>query len=492
MNNYIKSFAIFSLCISSLAFTGCNDFLVENPQSQYTADTFYKTQSDFKVAIAGAYAQQQDLFNNLGGVFRLSITRSDETVVGANYVDENDKFLDDATGSAIQDLWTGLYKLVYRTNAILDRIDDVEFTDAQMQKSIKGEALTLRAWAYYTLDTSFGGVPLIDKTLSTPETKKVARSTQEETFAFAANDYKNAIALLPEQWTGENIGRITKYAAEGGLARLYIFQSKFADALPLLKDIINSGKYRMADKYEDCFDDAFDNSPERLWEVQFINGGLDEGNILCNSFLPEGYKGDLTPFSGASAFLEVSSDMVNAYEPGDLRKDQSIVTNITVGSSVRTEWFIRKWLHHTATPVNNNDFAINLPIIRYTDVILMCAECLNEQGYQADGEAFALLNSVRSRAGLSPLTSSTVTNKDEFRKAIMQERRVEFAFEGLRWCDLVRWNTALETMDKFLKLDENQGGIYKMGSNDRKIYAIPAQEIANYGDESIMWQNPGY
>ncbi|MCK9435749.1 MAG: RagB/SusD family nutrient uptake outer membrane protein [Synergistaceae bacterium] len=491
MKKYIKSITLSVFCMA-FSLIGCDDFLTEEPQSEYSANTFYKIQSDFEVAIAGVYAQQQGLFSAIGGVFRPSITRSDETVVGAGYVDENDKFLDNATGSVIQGMWSSLYIMVYRTNAILDRIDDVEFTNANTRDYIKGEALALRAWAYYTLGTSFGGVPLIDKTLSTPETLKIPRSTQAQTFAFAENDYKTAISLLPPEWTGKDLGRVTKYAAMGGLARLYMFQSNYISATPYLKEIIDSGKYKMAENYVDCFDDAFDNTAERLWEVQFMNGGLGEGNILTNSFLPEGYSGDLIPFSGASAYLEVSSDMINAYEEGDLRKEVSVVTNITVGSSIRTEWFIRKWLHYTAEPVNNNDFAINLPIIRYTDVILMYAECLNEAGYVANGQAFTLLNSVRKRAGLDPLTQATTPDQAAFRKAIIQERRVEFAFEGLRWWDLVRWDIALEVMDNFLKLDENQGGLYKMGSNERKLYAIPAQELANYNDETIMWQNPGF
>ena len=184
--------------------------------------------------------------------------------------------------------------------------------------------------------------------------------------------------------------------------------------------------------------------------------------------------------------------MIEAYENGDLRKEQSVVTGITVGNSVRTGWYIRKWLHYTAVPVNNNDFAVNLPVIRYTDILLMYAECLNEAGYSASGEAFDLINKVRARAGLTALTSTTTPSQIAFRNAIKQERRVEFAFEGLRWLDLVRWGDAQIVMDKFLARAENESGLYKMGSADRLLYAIPAQEIANYNDKAIMWQNPGY
>lgn len=492
MKKNIRTLVLSALCIASFAAVGCSDFLNEKPQSQYSVDTFYQTPSDFEVAIAGVYAAQQDLYNNLGGVFRMAITRSDDTKVGAGYVDQNDKFLDDATGSYIQDLWQELFIVVSRSNAILSRIDDIEFTDETAKKAIKGEALALRSWAYYHLGTSFGGVPILDKEYSTAEVRTIKRSTQEETFQFAADGLKDAATLLPAQWTGKSVGRVTKYAAEAFLARLYMFQGKFSAASPLLKDVIDSKKYEMAEKYEDCFDDAFNNTKERVWEIQFTNGGLGEGNILCNAFMPDGYKGPLTPFTGASARLWVSTDLVDAYEAGDLRKDQSVVTNVIVGSAPDPEWYISKWLHYTAVPVNNNDFAINMPVVRYTDVVMMYAECLNEAGYSATGDAFKYINKVRERAGLSALTAATTPDQAAFRKAIMKERRVEFAFEGLRWLDLVRWGTAVNVMDTFLKRSENENGLYKMGSTDRYLYAIPSQEIANYNDKTVMWQNPGF
>lgn len=492
MKKYMKSLVLTALCLASLVVTGCEAFLTEDPQSQYSVGTFYKTPKDCEIAVAGIYAQQQALYNSLGGVFRMAITRSDDTKVGAGYVDENDKFIDGATGAYIESLWAGLWVVVYRTNALISRIDGISFPDDASKNAIKGEALTLRAWAYYELGISFGGVPILNTEYAADDVKKIKRSTQEETFKFAEDDYKAAIGLLPTQWSGKNLGRITKYAAEAGLARLLMFQSKFSEATPYLSDIITSGKYDMAVKYEDCFDDAFNNSAERVWEIQFMNGGLGEGNILCNSFMPDGYKGPLTPFTGASAFLEVSQDFIDAYEPGDLRKDQSVVADVIVGSAPRTGWYISKWLHYTAVPVNNNDFAIDLPVVRYTDVLMMYAECLNEASYSATGDAFTYINKVRARAGLTPLTAATTPNQAAFREAIKKERRVEFAFEGLRFYDLVRWGDAVTVMDAFLARPENENGTYSMGSTDRYIYAIPKQEIDTYNNKDVMWQNPGY
>ena len=123
---------------------------------------------------------------------------------------------------------------------------------------------------------------------------------------------------------------------------------------------------------------------------------------------------------------------------------------------------------------------------------MMYAECLNEEGYVTNGEAFNILNQVRARAGLQPLTSVTVPNQQAFREAIIQERRVEFAFEGLRWIDLVRWGIAQEVINEHFLAEDEGGGRYFMDGDYRYIFAIPNDEITRYNNESIMWQNPGY
>ena len=101
MKNYIKSIALSAFCLTSVALTGCEDFLTEDPQSNYFTESFYKQESDFEYAIAGVYAQQQGLYGYSGGACRLPITRADEVKVGAGYTDNNDKFIDDGSGSYI-------------------------------------------------------------------------------------------------------------------------------------------------------------------------------------------------------------------------------------------------------------------------------------------------------------------------------------------------------------------------------------------------------
>ena len=474
---------------------GCEDFLTRIPESSYSEAGAYQTQADFNFAIAGVYAAQQDLYQSNACWFRLMIARSDDTRNSAAYTYGIDTFSDSDDISEMANAWAKFYQIITRCNIILDKIDAVPFNDENLKSYIKGEAYALRAWSYYTLGWMFGGVPLLDKQLSTEEVLAIPRATQEETFEFAANDFKNAISLLPDSWEGTDVGRVTKYAAAGVLARMYMFQSKFIEAKPYLKEIMDSGLYGMEEDYKNCFTDSHDNGKERVWEVQFTGNLSGEGQRFSTGTLPEGYKdGVLIPFSGYSTAMTVSLAMVDAYEEGDLRKDVSIVSNIMVNGVLESKYhYILKYCHYDAyTPQDQGDWANNLPILRYTDVIMMYAECLNEEGYVANGEAFDILNQVRARAGLQPLMSTNVPNQQAFREAIIQERRVEFAFEGLRWIDLVRWGIAQKVINEHFLAEDEGGGRYFMDGDYRYIFAIPNDEITRYNNESIMWQNPGY
>ncbi len=474
---------------------GCSDFLNLTPESEYSVAGAYKSESDFVQAIAGVYAQQQGLYSSNSSWFRGLIGRSDDTRSNAGYLDGLPRFIESSTNPLLLSSWNNLYRIITLSNIILERIDDGVFTSESTRNYIKGEAYIMRAYSYWNLGWQFGGVPLLERSMTAEEVKTIPRATVEEVFAFAEQDYQTAASMLPDQWTGANAGRATKFAATGMLARMYLFQKKFSEARPLLESIIASGYYAMEEDYRDCFTDSHDNGPERVWEVQFTGGQTGEGQAFSTGLLPEGFNDpSIMPFSGFSTWMEVSQSHYESYEPGDKRRDLSILkgwTN-TQGQSDTVTKFIIKYQHYDAyTPLSQSDWANNLPILRYTDVILMQAEVLNELNYTADGEAFELLNAVRRRAGLPALTSGKVPDQAAFRKAIIQERRVELAFEGGRWTDLIRWGIAKEVMNEFLRRPEEGNGLYSM-QDFNNLFPIPFEEITRYNDPSVMWQNDGF
>ena len=488
------------LLLGAITFAGCNDFLTVLPDSSYSVAGGYQTQTDFEQAIAGVYAAHQSMYqSNVNGTIYTFFMRSDEADLitpqsPPGYIGGIERFIDDANNGTHAGNYSSYYKIINRCNVIIDLIDAVKFTDENTKKYIKGEALTFRAYCYWMLGWQFGGVPLIKKVTSVEETKTIARSTQLETFAFAASDFTTAATLLPTvKWTGKNMGRLTKYAAEGIQARMYMFQKDFAKATPLLTDIINSGLYSMEADYKNCFTESKENGVERLFEVQFMGGQLGEGQQFTTGLLPEAQTSSIQPFSGFSSVPTVYSDMVSAYEPGDLRKDISCTTGIKWAGSVDNKtYFVRKF--HWAdvnVPKVQNDWGVNLPVLRFTDVKMMYAEALNEAGYSSTGEALNILNAVRSRAGLAPLVAASVPDQASFRNAIIKERRVEFAFEGLRWTDLIRWGLAMNVMNKKLSNPAQDGGTFKM-KDTQILFPIPFDELNRYQDIKVLWQNPGY
>ena len=474
--------------------TSCND-LDLSPISNYNADSFYKTQGDFKLAVNGIYDKLQDLYYYNVMAFLIE-GRSDNVTCDTGYdAGTASRFIDDATTGAIKATWQYLYQIIDRSNAIIDRIDNGTFSSEDYRKYYKGEAYFMRGYAYFQLGYLFGGVPLIDKQMKVTEIAQIARSTQEQTFDFAAKDLTQAVSLLPAVWPAPatELGKATKYAAEGIMARMYLFQKKYAAAKPLLADIISSGKYTMATNFGDCFIDKYDNSAEHVFQIQYKSGNVGEGNIIPVVSVPEGIVSPMFPQGGGSPFMYVSSDLYDSYETGDVRRDWTIQKGYTGKGSivdVVTKFYIK--FAHGTIPATKDDYEVNQPLLRYTDVKLMYAEVLNEEAYSASGDAFTILNEVRKRAGLTALTSVQVPNQAAFRTAIFKERRLEFAGEYLRWFDIVRSGNAMTIMNTFLSRTENGSTLYKMKGDYQTIFAIPQYELDINKDTKIMWQNPGY
>lgn len=497
MNRIYKNMNWALIGLSALTLGSCSDFLTENPQSLYTVETIYKTQSDFEYAISSVYAAQQDAYDGQYGLFRLANARADDTnCYNTNTYTTAAQFLDNASDQAIETGWQKLYVVISRCNGILTRIDGVEMQDKALKQYIKGEAYALRAWAYQNLAAMFGGVPLIvDREYTVAETRQIGRATQAETYAQAEKDYLNAMELLPEVWETGKYGRVTKYAAAAGLGRLYMMTKQYAKAQNVLNTVIKSGKYDMAANYVDCFSEAGEGNKERVWEVQFITGLKGEGQTFSESCMPESYTGDAVlgtwAYSGgSSAALQTSTNLLKAYEQGDKRKDVTTVYGVTARGSVDEHNYFKKFNYPTNIPKSGTDWGVNLPIIRYTDVLMMYAEAVNEvQGPVA--EAVDIVDRVRARAGLPPVTAAGKASKEAFRTTLQKERRIEFAFEGLRWNDLVRWDIADVVMNEFFKDADEGNGKYSC-EKFRYIYAIPLEEITRYGDQTKMWQNPGY
>ncbi|MEQ8422614.1 MAG: RagB/SusD family nutrient uptake outer membrane protein, partial [Arenibacter algicola] len=141
-------------------------------------------------------------------------------------------------------------------------------------------------------------------------------------------------------------------------------------------------------------------------------------------------------------------------------------------------------------PTNRSDWGLNYSLMRYTEILLMKAECINELNGPTT-EAINIINMIRTRANLPDLTPSDTSDDSSFFSAIVRERRHELFYEGHRWFDLVRWGIAQEVINAFLEVELPTEAAARM-SEKHNLFPIPSQQIEIIGDESVLWQNPGW
>lgn len=441
--------SIYKAALLIFLLSACGKGFVDlKPISSITTSNFYQTEEDFKNAINGAYNALRT-----GGTYGVDSyifgeIRSDNSMAVASGSvtdqDEFDRFYIRTTNPFINNRWSNSYTAIARCNAILDRIVPIAMNSA-LKDRIIGEAKFLRALFYFNLVRTFGDVPLVLKEITNPdEGYEYGRNPKADVYAQIEKDLTEAAEALPPSYTGADIGRATEGAARAILGRVLLAQQKYPPAAVQLKAVIDLNLYDLVPVYADFFNVTNKNNIEAIFDVQYKSGGVGQGNPWPNSFAPQNSGNAVIMFGGGGNNVP-TDDLVNDYEADDERKDATIATSyVNANGATIPGNFVKKY--HDV-PALNNDNGNNIPIIRYADVLLMYAECLNEAGYVADGDAFDYLNEVRDRAGLDDLTSAEVPDQSAFRLAMEHERRVEFAFENLRWYDLVRTDRAITVIN---------------------------------------------
>lgn len=497
-------------CLGAFSLISCDNYLDVEQPSIYTDQSLFKTTADCEAAVAGIYAQLQTIYNR--GYHETIVLRGDDI----RNKDNISRFTDTSSEKAWENAWKSLWVLVMRSNKVLDNIGRVEFSDETQKNSLTGEAYAMRGLAYLQFAWCWGGSPIITSELPLAELRQIKRSTQEETFLQAVSDFETAYNLLPKQRTGSAVGRVTKYAMAGMLGRTYMYMRKYSEAAAWLKLVVDQEPtlYKMAENYEDCFDDAFDNTSERVWEVQYIGGSSGKALGLSQQFNSMMIASSInlekdTPFlhnisfTGPSGSAQPSQSLWDEgiYEEGDLRRSATMVNGLYYDKDYQTfdAYSARKFLKASATkPGGYDEWGNNVSILRYTDVKLMYAEALNELDYGGNiTTILSIINEVRHRAGLELVDATRLNSKQAVFDYLVHERFIEFCFEGIRWPDLIRWGLAEEAMEKHFSY-HNEGfdsatgrPMYSMSSRNL-LAPIPQSEINVYGDETIMWQNPGY
>lgn len=428
----MKRNIIFPLLCSVVLLSCSKDFTNLAPISQRNAQNFYKTQTDFQIAVNGAYdgLQLQGTYGR--SYLLLSEMRSDNTNNGggasglAAVLQDIDDFKEIATAAELQLCWSDSYNAIARCNAILDRIDGADFSSA-IKEQYKGEVLFIRSLVYYNLSIIFGNIPLQLSSATSTAQINLQQSPPAEVYAQLITDLTQAATLLPVSYTGANIGKATKNAAKALLGKIYLTAGDKGNARTVLQQIVLDNQYQLVDDYAKLWGPANENGRESIFEVQYKGGGQREGSGYVEYFASVLSKSG--GVGGGNTPLSVTSDVIAAFEPGDERFTKSIFTN-----GVDTTYVLK----YISNQISAFDSENNWVVLRYADVLLMLAEALGE-----GTEAYGLINQVRGRAKLDPIDAST---PGTFEAKLLHERHVEFAFENQRWPDLLRLGAAKQVM----------------------------------------------
>ncbi len=491
------SWLIVGLLAYSWTIWSCReDFLDRRPLGQLTYENFFQNAEQAIQATNAVYNQFRSW--DCVGLPYLACTDiiSDDADKGstpndAPYILEVDSFTFDATNICFSSVWRGYFRVIARANVAISEIPKIDM-DPALRARLIGECKFLRAYAYWLLVQWFGDLPLITRPLTGDEYYAQERQPASVIYDQIERDLLDAVAALPEksQYPPADLGRATKGAARGLLAKLYLVKKDFPKAEQYALEVINSGQYSLLPRYADNFLPVGENGAESVFEIGCValpapiaGPGASPYNMI------QGVRG--VPNLGWG-FNRPSDNLVASYETGDPRREATVIyvgevlpdgsTIVQDNPEIVGERYNQKaWV--PAHPGLQDNGPGNIRILRYADILLVAAEALNENGKPA--QALQYLNQVRRRArGTNNfiLPDVTTTDQAQLRERIYRERRSELAMEQHRWFDLRRWGRAATVMQALGKQ------FFVPGKHE--LLPIPQSEIDL--TEGRLRQNPGY
>lgn len=491
---FLKKIA-FGLVI--FACTQCsNDFLEKAPLDTINTSNYPTNAEELITLVNGAYQpmQRPKLYN-------LRMWTSDimagNSIVGAGggsdgiETQDMSNFVTTTDNAGVLDIWRGPWPGILMSNIVLKVAPDLAI-DQNIKNRSLGEAHFLRAHYYFVLVRFFGDLPLITTPQSSDDDLFPVRVSKDLIYQQIIADLEKAAELLPNksEYSGSDIGRANKGAALGELAEVYLtLGNNWQKVVDLTTQIEGLG-FNLNLNYVDNFNPSTENSRESLFEVQYEGDGgysfwSDENQASwASTFM--GPRGS-NFVGGGYGWNQPTQEFVDSYEPNDNRKDVTVLYEGSPSfdgkpysaSYSYTGFNVRKFLIPLSVSPSYDNSPLNFPILRFSDILLMKAEALNELGQTALAEA--PLNRVRKRAGLADV--ATGLSQAGFREAVLRERRMEFAFEGQRWFDLIRVNKGQYGLDFLHSIGKTNA------SQKHLLFPIPQIEIDK---NPKLTQNPGY
>ncbi len=522
----MKTFFYIAGCVMLAALVSCSKIIDLKPESNVSVENYYRNYAEVKVALTGCYNGMQTPLRTEWMMTELRSDVSKQGTPGSTSVanielNDLNTYLQNSSHSKVYDYWFYTYKNIRSTNYVLRSLG-VNYAGGQIslgtptaqvedgqRKQLAGEAMFIRAYHYFNLVRLYGGIFIITEAEEPVQLKKINRSSVEDCYKLIIADLQTAVSWLStkaySQMSQEDLGRATVWAAKAMLAKVYLTLGRKADALPLLEDVIANSGHDLVSSYADVFSINNEMNKEILFAVRFKAGNLGLGNFMANSFAALNSGSAIVNGNGSGLnYPTVNLEAKYIVPTTGFADARKAVTIDKYGQLVYVKKFI--------SPVMVKDDAENdFPVLRFADVLLMKAEAL---GF--DPVSVGIINRIRARSGAGtysgtgsftaafyqyPSAGTEAITETTFLTKLLDERRLELAFENHRLFDLQRTGQFVTAMQAYyaseydshykkfkpaLTLAELQGNI-----NVRTLLPIPQREL-DTNNELVIKQNPGY
>ncbi len=475
MKNYIKYFFTIILLGGLLS---CEDKLEEEVFSELTPGSFLTTESGMRSLLNSAYSNAQfKAFDAYVAYHYLSGMTSGEVWNRGGSIEvwftALTDFAWDSNHRYVLGIWTEAFQGIRDANIVLDNINNDNFR-SEFRTTVAAEARFLRAWSYASLYNLFGPVPIY--TSSATDSLLIPRASEQQMLSFIEQELKTAADNLP--LPQQEYGRATKGAALGVLCKHYLNTRQWQQAADVAQEIMNLNVYGLVPTFIEVFSLANEGNEEMLWILPFT--APESGQNINALIFPTDYPLPLSTQAVFAARTYLFDDFVNSFEVGDTRIELIETEYVNkagepvqlLGNDISLP-FKYEFDPNSAGPSTGND----VPVIRYADILLSRAEALNELN-GPNQESIDLINQVRERAGVSPLTLGDF-DQSSLREHILKERGWEFFMEGKAREDQIRQGV-------FISKAQERG---KNAQPFRVRFAIPQVDLdAN----PQLTQNEGY
>jgi starch-binding outer membrane protein, SusD/RagB family len=514
----MKFASILTGCLM-FVWAGCEDFLTPDPQSFTSTVEYYNAPAHFEAGVNSAYARLRTQAGVQNLQFRLitelrfdAINRQfDINLPGVNEQPFQEWFAV-PSNTVPRTQWNQIFQTVAQTNIILERLDNIEWTDQTQRNRIEAQARFIRAFSYYFGVQMFGDFPIVTTEQTTPDVAiDKSRSPVSEVYSnLIIPDLIYAADNLPPTWSQP--GRATSGAAKTLLGKVYLNTGDYGLAISELEDVL--GQYELLDSYRNIFNPGNTNNEESIFELQFGANVTGQPQALSPAlFVPLHKRGEIVDeiVNPSNNGMYPSYEVMEFYEDrdNDLRFTEGLLPLIDpanntypeVSHETDTIYLLNKYLWPDYINAQGQ-MEGNIILLRYADVLLSLAEA-HWRNNDGAGVALPYVDEVRDRAGLGPvdlgnvftsfMLEGTALENDALGRAIFNERTVEFLAEGHRMFDLLRFGVAYEVASAQAASRKTRepriSGVYNIQPHEI-LLPIHPEEISASNNQ--ITQNPGW